>query len=81
MIYVEALDFAVHFIDLRFSQPNFKAYELLELLLLPALAALASNDFANEIGYLKLLTMMMIVSSCVIKNIRSFWVITKSVLS
>ena len=59
-----SLDFAVHFIDLRFNQPNFKAYELLELLLLEALAALAFNDLADEIEYLKLLTMMVIVSSC-----------------
>ena len=63
MIYVEALDFVVHLMDLRFNQPSFKAYEL-ELLLLKSLAALASNDFADEIEYLKLLTMMVIVSSC-----------------
>ena len=42
---------------------NFKAYEQLELLLLEALAVLTSNDFADEIEYLKLLTMMVIVSS------------------
>ena len=54
----------MHFIDLRFNQPNFKAYEQLELLLLEALAALAYNDFADEIEYLILLTMMVIVSSC-----------------
>ena len=62
MIYIEALDFVVHFIDLRFNQPNIKACEQLELLLLEVLAALASNDFANEIEYLKLI--MVIVSSC-----------------
>ena len=61
MLYIEALDFVVHCIDLRFNQPNFKAYEQLELLLLEALS---SNDFADEIKYLKLLTMMVIVSSC-----------------
>ena len=54
---------AVHFIDLRFNQPNFEACEQLELLLLDAMAALASEDFADEIEYLKLLTMMVIVSS------------------
>ena len=43
---------------LRFNQPNFKAYEQIELLLLEALAVLASNDFADKIEYLKLLTMM-----------------------
>ena len=47
-IYIESLDFVVHFIDLRFNQPKFKAYEQLELLLLEALVALASNDFAHE---------------------------------
>ena len=26
-IYIEALDFEVDFIDIRFNQPNFKAYE------------------------------------------------------
>ena len=49
---IEVLDFVVHFIDLRFNQQNFKAYEQLELLLLKALA-LASNDFADEIEYLE----------------------------
>ena len=53
MLYIEAL---------RFNQPNFKAHEQLELLLLEALA-LASNDFADEIEYLKLIIMMVIVSS------------------
>ena len=48
MIYIEALDFVVHFIDLRFNLPNFKAFEQLELLLLEALA---SNDFVDEIEY------------------------------
>ena len=47
--------------DLRFNQPNFKAYEQLELLILEALAA---NDFADEIGYFKLFTTMVIFSSC-----------------
>ena len=60
MIYIEALDVAVHFIDLRFNLPNFKAYEQLELLFLEALA---SNDFVDEIEYLKLFHMMMEVSS------------------
>ena len=36
-------------IDVLFNQSNFKAYEQLELLLLEALAALATNDFADEI--------------------------------
>ena len=67
MIYIEALDFVVHF-DLRFNQPNFEACEQLKLLLLQALAALASNDFADKIEYLKLLTMMVIVSSCYYEN-------------
>ena len=49
MIYIEALDVVVHFVD---------------PLLLEALAALASDDFADEIEYLKLITMMVIVSSC-----------------
>ena len=62
-MHIEALDFEAHFIDLRFNQPNFKAYEQLELLLLETLAALASNNFADEIEYLKLLTMMVMVSS------------------
>ena len=62
-IHIEALDFVVHFIDLPFNQPNFKAYEELELLLLKALAALASNDFADEIQCVKLLTMLLKVSS------------------
>ena len=56
MIYIEALDFLVHFMDLQYNLPNFKAYEQLKLLLLKALVALASNDFAEEIEYLKLLT-------------------------
>ena len=47
--------------DLRFNQPNFKAYEQLELLILEAFAA---NDFADKIEYLKLLTTTVIVSSC-----------------
>ena len=63
MIHIEVLDFVVHFIDVRFNQPNFKAYEQLESLLLEALMALESSDFADEIEYLKLLTMMVIVSS------------------
>ena len=54
----------VDFIDLRLSQPNFKAYEQLELLLLEALAVLASNEFADEFRYLKQPSMMVIVSSC-----------------
>ena len=62
-MYIEALDFVVHFIHLGFNQPDFKAYEQLELLLLEALAALASNDFADEIEHMKLL-MMVMVSSC-----------------
>ena len=49
--------------SMRFNKPNSKAYEQLELLLLEALAALASNDFADEIEYLKLLTMLVIASS------------------
>ena len=61
-IYIEALDFVVQFRDLRFNQPNCKACEQLELLLLEALAASASNDFADEIEYVNLLTMMVIVS-------------------
>ena len=60
-MHIEALDFVVHFIDLRFNQPNFQAYKQLKSLLLEALAALASNDFADEIEYLKLLTMLVIV--------------------
>ena len=55
MLYIEALDFVLHFINLRFNQPNFEAYEQLELLLFEALAALTaltSNDFADEIEYL-----------------------------
>ena len=63
-IYMEVLDFVVHCIDLRFNQQNFKAYKQLDLLFLKTLVALASNDFADEIEYLKLLTMMVIVSSC-----------------
>ena len=59
MIYIEALDFVVHFVDLPLNNPNLKACEQLELLLLEALAALVSNDVADEIEYLKLLTMMM----------------------
>ena len=58
------IDFVVHFIDLPFCQPNFKSIEQLELLLLETSAALVSNDFADEIEYLKLYTMIMIVSSC-----------------
>ena len=42
---------------------NFKAYVQLELLFLEAVVVLASNDFADEIEYLKLLTMMVIVAS------------------
>ena len=60
-VYIEALDFVVHFIALRFNWSNFKAYEQLKLLLLKTLAALASNDFADEIEYLKLLTLMVIM--------------------
>ena len=64
-ICIKALDFVVHYIDLRFNQPNFKACEQLELLNSSRhLAALASNDFADEIEYLKLLTRMVIISSC-----------------
>ena len=63
-----ALNCAVNSIALRFNQPNFKAYKQLELLLFEALAALASNDFAVEIDYSKLLTMMVIVSSCYYEN-------------
>ena len=61
--YSEVLRFLVDFMDLRFNQPNFKACEQLELLLLEAFQALASNDSADEIEYLKLLTIMVIVSS------------------
>ena len=50
--------------DLRFNKPNAKAYQQLELLLLKALAASAANDFADEIEYLKLITSIVIVSSC-----------------
>ena len=50
-MYIEALDFEEHFIDLTFNQPNFKEYEQLDLLPLEALAALASNDLADEIEY------------------------------
>ena len=57
-VYIEALDLVVHFIALRFNWSNSKAYEQLELLLLKALA---SNDFADEIEYLKLLTLMVIM--------------------
>ena len=49
-IYFEALDLIVHSIDLRFSQPSFKAYEKLESLLLKALV---SSDFEDEFNYLK----------------------------
>ena len=63
-IYIKAIDSVVDSIDLRFNQPNFKAYEQLELLLLEALAELESNDFADETEYLKPLTMMVIVPSC-----------------
>ena len=65
---IEALDLVVYFVDLRFNQPNFNAYKQLELLLLHALAVLASNDFADKIEYLKLLTMTVIVSSCYYKK-------------
>ena len=68
MMYIEALDFVVHFIDLRFNQSNFKACKQLELLLFEALAVLASNDFAVEIEYLKLLTTMMIVLRVIMKR-------------
>ena len=54
----------VHFIDLRFNQPNFKAYEEFELLLLEALVALASHDLADETEYLKFVTILVIVFSC-----------------
>ena len=50
--------------DLRFNQPNLKAKEKIELLLLEALVALESNDFVDEIEYLRVLIMTVIVSSC-----------------
>ena len=59
---LKLLIFVVH-LDLQFSQPNFKAYKQLQLLLLGVLTALASDDFADEIEFLKLLAMMVIVSS------------------
>ena len=43
---------------------KFSNIEQLELLILVALAALASDDFVDETEYLKLLTMVVIVSSC-----------------
>ena len=60
-IHNEALDFVMCFIDMRFKQPNFKGYKQLKQLLLEALAALASNDFADAIENLRQLTMLVLV--------------------
>jgi len=50
-VYFEAIDLIVESINLRFTQPSFKAYEELECLILNALQ---SKDLEDGLQFLKL---------------------------